>query len=272
MTTIIAVISDLHCGSTVALCPPTVTLDDGGTYRASIAQQWIWMNWLDYWNSVEFKVKELNARLIVLVVGDAVEGDHHGTPQLISRNIETHKEVCLKSLEVPLKLNPEYIFIIRGTEVHTGKTAQYEEWLAKDIGGEPESEGVHSWYWLPLDIEGVRIEAAHHGRAGYRPHTRANATQMLAAELVLGYAERKEKPFDIAIRAHTHQSVDSYDNFSTRVLQTPSWQLSTSFGHRLSPGAMLPIGGYIISCGNGMYNVDKKIYRAKRREPWTLPR
>jgi hypothetical protein len=40
---------DLHVNSTVALCPPTVELDDGGTYHHSRTQAWIWNRWIDFW-------------------------------------------------------------------------------------------------------------------------------------------------------------------------------------------------------------------------------
>jgi hypothetical protein len=47
---ILAVVSDLHLNSTVALCPPEgVTLDDGGTSEPSRLQRWLWDCWEDDW-------------------------------------------------------------------------------------------------------------------------------------------------------------------------------------------------------------------------------
>ena len=46
---IVAIISDLHAGSTVGLCPPRFTLDDGGDYVSSPAQRWLWRNWNHFW-------------------------------------------------------------------------------------------------------------------------------------------------------------------------------------------------------------------------------
>lgn len=43
---LLAITSDVHCGSTLAATPPEgVTLDDGGTYTPSPLQAWIWDNW-----------------------------------------------------------------------------------------------------------------------------------------------------------------------------------------------------------------------------------
>ncbi|HKB55397.1 MAG TPA: hypothetical protein VKD22_15470, partial [Ramlibacter sp.] len=41
-TTLIAIESDKHAGSTVALMPPEVPLDDGNTITANKAQLWAW--------------------------------------------------------------------------------------------------------------------------------------------------------------------------------------------------------------------------------------
>ena len=44
--TVIAVLSDIQAGSTVAVCPPRWNLYDGGTYHASPAQMIIYRQWV----------------------------------------------------------------------------------------------------------------------------------------------------------------------------------------------------------------------------------
>lgn len=275
MTTIVAVTSDLHCNSTVALCPPVVQLDDGGIYYQSTAQKWLWDCWEHYWKQVETLVQKYSADLFLVFNGDLVEGSHHGTTQLISHNLEIQARIALDTLDIPLSLNPTCKFIIRGTETHVGRSAQHEESIAQIIGAEPETDtGASSWWWLPLEADGVKFDIAHHGRTGYRPWTKPNATNLLAAQLVMEYAQRKATWWpDVAIRSHIHSGGDSYDNYRIRVLQTLSWQLSTSFGHRIAPGNLLPIGGYIFICNEGKYELYPKentIYKPKESEPWTI--
>lgn len=36
MITVVAIVGDLHCNSTLGLCPPRVALDDGGEYVAYV--------------------------------------------------------------------------------------------------------------------------------------------------------------------------------------------------------------------------------------------
>ena len=50
--TVVAIAGDLHVNSTVAVCPPVVMLDDGGEYRASKPQRWLWREWVKFWGAV----------------------------------------------------------------------------------------------------------------------------------------------------------------------------------------------------------------------------
>ena len=60
---VIGIVSDVHAGSAVALCPPQVPLDDGGMYCASKAQSWLWENWGDFWKQVDTTRQKEDAEL-----------------------------------------------------------------------------------------------------------------------------------------------------------------------------------------------------------------
>ena len=50
---LLAAVSDLHIGSTVALCPPEgIPLEDGGRYQPNPAQVWIWDQWLKFRDAI----------------------------------------------------------------------------------------------------------------------------------------------------------------------------------------------------------------------------
>jgi hypothetical protein len=81
--TSILILSDLHIGSTVALCKPSNQLDDGGTYLASTGQHWLHRCWEDMTERVW---RNRRGDLYIVVNGDAVEGDlKRRSAQLISR-------------------------------------------------------------------------------------------------------------------------------------------------------------------------------------------
>ena len=44
------VISDLHCGCRLGLCPPEVQLDDAAIYKHTPLQADIWKRWEEFWN------------------------------------------------------------------------------------------------------------------------------------------------------------------------------------------------------------------------------
>src|SRR3954466_7091952 len=97
--TLIVVTSDQHCGSSVALCPPKIELDDGGEYVASRAQQWLWQNWLDFWQRVERVRDREKAKLYQVWNGDLTEGSHHGSTQILSGNSSVQSQVVAAAMK-----------------------------------------------------------------------------------------------------------------------------------------------------------------------------
>lgn len=284
MIDLLAAVSDLHSGGRTALCPPLVTLDEGGTYQPNEYQsKWLWPNWTLHWRQVGDMRATLKARLIVVIVGDLTDGDHHDTPQIISRNMATQHKIAIANLQPILDLKPDHIFVIRGTETHVGKCGAWEELIAREIGAEPAikpriktdgtilAEGIYSHWWLPLYLNGVMFDIAHHARGSGRPWTRGNPAMMQAAQITMEYAETGDRIPDIAIRAHTHIKADSYDNYPVRVLQLPAWQMPTAYVHRIAPGSFPHCGGVVVECETGeAARVHKLFKRPPRKAPVLL--
>lgn len=268
---VFAVVSDLHCGSTLGLCHPDgQQLDDGGHYIPSAAQRKMWDCWSEYWSRVKEVAK--GANLIVIVNGDAVDGDHHNTPQIVSRNLAaTQHEIAERVLGPAMRLAPAAIHLVRGTESHVGASAAFEERLARSLGAPKcPSTGAHSRWHLQIDSHGVLLDFAHHGRLGTRPWTKMTGPSTLASEILLAAAKHGTKPPDVAFRSHYHQEADTFDNYPTRLIQTRGWQLSTAFVHRIAAGSLPQIGGLIVTCEGGNYEIEKVRFNWKREEPWRL--
>lgn len=267
---VLAVVSDLHAGSTVGLCPASgVDLDDGGHYEPSKAQRWLWQCWRAYWDEVARERDAHRADLYVVLNGDVIDGQHHGTTQIVSGNLDVQAAVARACLEVPRALGVDRWFMVRGTEAHVGPSAQAEEALARWLGGERDRDtGTYSWWHLRLLVHDVLIDAAHHGRTGYRSWTRWNATQLLAADIALSHLQDRERPPDLAIRSHYHRYADSYNAQPVRVVQTPAWQLATAYVHRRAPESLADIGGLIVTIRAGGWTVRPVLYRPRRSTPW----
>jgi hypothetical protein len=272
---VVAVVSDVHAGSTVAVCPPKIALDDGGEYVASKPQRWLWQSWGAFWSEAESMRAEHGASLYTVFNGDVTEGDHHGTTQILSGNPTAQAAVVNECMVPVLALDPDKMFFVRGTEAHVGKSACYEERIAgglkkdkRPVEGDPDS-GTASWWHLRMEVLGTRLSFAHHGRMGQRPWTKGNVVQNLAAEIFYEHAARGEPHPHIAIRSHLHRHFDTGAAHPVRVIQTPAWQLATSYVHRIAPDTLADIGGVLILLREGRApDVREIIYRPERSTVW----
>jgi hypothetical protein len=273
-TVVIAITSDQHCGSSVALCPPKIELDDGGQYESSKAQDWLWQNWLAFWTQVKRVRDKEKATLYQVFNGDLVDGDHHGTTQILSGNSAVQAHVVSQCMKIPLALGPDKMWFIRGTETHVGKSASAEEKIADGLRRDKRpvvkdsDTGTSSHWHAKLEIQGVRLDLAHHGRIGQRPWTRINVTANLAAEIFYEHAAREEPYPHVAIRSHFHRYVDTLSAHPVRVIQTPAWQLHTAFTHKVVTESMADIGGVILIIRDGKVTVEPVIYKPKSVPTW----
>lgn len=259
MATLLAVAGDLHVNGTTALCPPTVELDDGGTYGASKAQLWIWQQWQDFWARAEQLKAQHNAECVTILTGELADDNYHNTSQLISKNIEDQARASLAALE-PVQRIADRIYVTRGSEAHSGMNSSTDEKLAKAIGAIPDGEGNYARWVFRGVVDGVRIDAAHHPGTGHaRPWTKGADANRLAQMVMNPYVAAEMKVPHLAIRGHNHKSSDSAHNHPTRAIILPSWQLPTSFAYRIGAGAFpLPIGGLLMIVENGRVLLEEQ--------------
>jgi hypothetical protein len=278
-THVVGIASDLHCNSTVGLCPPEgVTLDDGGRHMPSNAQVWQFERWIEFWDEVDEIRRQHNATLIASLNGDLVDGDHHGTAQIITRNTLVQGD-CAKSVidYGPCRIGYDAMLVERGTESHVGKQAMHEEALARLLPGvvaDPENPENYSVYHRRARIGGKLFDFQHHGRTGYRPWTKGSMISILAVEIATRAAFAGLPIPDFAIRSHVHQWACSDKSCSpTRAMTTPPWQLKTMFGHMVAAEAIAGCGGVIICIDkhSGDSRVIPKLYTAKLPEIWEAP-
>jgi hypothetical protein len=264
---VVAVVADTHINSTVGLCPPAVNLDDGGTYQASEAQMGLWRAWNSYWERVDELAK--GHTLYVVVNGDAVEGFHHGSTQVVSANEADQDRMALEIFE-PVARKAARLFFVRGTPAHAGKSAGREEMLAKDLGAEPdEVTGTASWWHLPLMAEGVLFSFAHHRRQTTLPWTHGGAANRLAAQTVYAYATSGDRRPDVVVRSHGHRFDESSRLHPVKVVFTPAFCLATEFVHRIAPDALADVGGLIFTCREGAFEWEPVRFPPRRRKPWS---
>lgn len=273
-TVVLASVGDVHAGGATAICPAKISLDDGGEYVASKPQQWLFQCWRDYWERVAVVVREERAKLYQIFDGDLVEGSHHGSTQVLSGNPNAQAAVLNECMAVPLALKPDRMFFVRGTEAHVGQSASAEERIAdglrrdkRPVVGDPDTKTA-SWWHLRLEVNGVLLDVAHHGRTGLREHTRGSAAVLHAHDILLSHVKNGERAPDLCIRGHHHKFNDSHDAAPVRVITAGAWQLKTSYVHKVAADSMSDIGGFIVVVKNGEYTVERVQYKASRGSIW----
>lgn len=241
---IMAIIGDLHIGGNTALATPEFEIHvrnqkETQLIKANVLQLWLWDCWQDYWNYV-FDLaggEKRQHKVIVVLLGDILEGIHNNSPQLMQEPNDQFKlaiEILTQQLD---KVDESYGVV--GTQTHGGLAGVNEAELYSSLG-------VNYDYRMTLEVDGLVHDFAHHGRAGRRPWT-SSATGFVT-EVMVDYAVSGRPPPNYIWRAHNHLIDDSGLKIpNTRMISIPSWQLKTDFGHRVSPATMRSdIGGFIM--------------------------
>jgi len=252
------VVSDLHCGSTLGLCPPEGhTLDDGGCYKPSVLQKNIWGIWEEFWGEWVPRVTKKEPWDLV-VNGDAIDGDHHRTPTIISTNLHDQfraAKQCLAPVVKMCKDSGGKYHHVRGTEAHVGQSAQEEERLAEALGAEQDEGGSYSQWELWKRVGGSLVHLTHHvGTTG----SQAYESTALMKELVEAFVEAGrwgDEPPQIVVRSHRHRCMSitiPTDRGYGIVAVTPAFQGKTPYTFKI-PGARVgqpQMGGLIIRAGD----------------------
>lgn len=237
-------VSDLHVGSTIGLSPCHWPIDEKNIHHASKAQLRIYKFWTQFW-----KRRKEDGRPIVLVLGgDLVDGNHHGTHQIWTLDEITQSEAAVSLLKPIVDISKK-TYLLKGTTAHSGQSGRFDDLVAKELG-------VPSYYHLRLKAGGVLFDLAHHGvGAGKRAWNMGNAVRNYGRSIMMSNVLQHRPPPQVVIRGHTHvachETVHDGD-YTTEVIVAPSWQLKTEHSHKISSESDLgDVGGVIVGVDNG---------------------
>jgi hypothetical protein len=252
------VVSDTHCASTLGLCSPNGhKLDDGGMYKPSRLQKKVWGIWEEFWGDWVPKVTK-GEPYDLIINGDAIDGDHHNTTTIISRNLHDQYRAAKDCLEPQvarcLGSGGRY-YHVRGTEAHVGQSAQEEERLAEALGAVPDEEGNYSRWELWKRIGGALTHFTHHiGTTG----SQAYESTALMREMVEAFVESGrwgDTPPQVVVRSHRHRcmsiTIPTKEGYGI-VTVSPGWQLKTPYTFKIA-GARVgqpQFGGLLIRAGH----------------------
>lgn len=269
----LVVVSDIHSGCRLALCPPDgIPLDDGGSYMPSPFQKKLWQYWRIFWD--EFVPDAVRGEPFGIVInGDATEGVHHRSTTQISQNIEDQREIAYQLLSPLVTLCDGNFWMVRGTEAHVGASGEFEENLAKRLNTIPNAEGQHARYELWKHVGPKLVHLLHHvGSTG----SQAYEATAVHKELVESFAESARwgrRPPDVIVRSHRHRHIETtiatgngQNTSRATAVVTPAWQGKTPFSWKI-PGARLStpqFGGIVIRWAHDELFIRSKVWTVDR--------
>jgi len=264
----LVVISDLHCGCRLGLCPPSAALDDGAIYYHTPVQAAIWNAWTEFWKVWVPQVTR-NEPYAVALNGDALDNRHHKTVTQISQSLADQEKIAIAVLE-PVVARCDKFYMLRGTTpAHGGPSGEDEERLARHLGAIPDQDGRFARWELWLEIGVGLVHLTHHiGTAGSLAYETTGIQKELEQSFVEASRWGNRHP-DVIIRSHRHRNVETRiqtaHGFSTACV-TAGWQAKTPFAFKVTGGRQtLPqIGGTLVRSG------DEDVYT--RHRLWTLDR
>lgn len=235
----LVVVSDLHCGSSVGLCPPRFRAHDDFTIEHSARMAWLWDRWTEFGAFVAAAMR--GRRYAVVVNGDAIEGNHHRCRELLHADPGVHVNIAIETLR-PLTRDAAALFITRGTEAHSGHTAEHGVGAALEAVPVDGNAAPDHWF---LRVNGVDVSVKHHIAASIRANLEAGGLGRAYVEETYACAYNGWPVPRVLLRAHRHRA-GLYSDMTGWIVVTPSWQLPTRYVKKIEADNVPHVGGAII--------------------------
>jgi hypothetical protein len=268
------VISDLHCGCRLGLCPPEVQLDDAAIYTQTPIQRDIWKRWGEFW-TVWIPRATKGEPFAVVLNGDALDGVHHRAVTQISHNLTDQARIAKAVLRPVVEACEGRYYHIRGTEAHVGPSGQEEERLAEELGAIPDAEGRHARWELWIEVGVGLVHITHHIGTASGLAYETTAIQKEAEQALVEAARWDERFPDVLVRSHRHRNAETRlktkHGFLT-ACTTPGWQAKTPFVFKIAGGRQTQpqIGGTLVrSDETDIYTLHRlwNLARTKTEKP-----
>jgi len=255
MKTILCFPADTHSGSTVGLMPPdpwvldSSTPDEPAQYVPSRAQHIIWEQWAECWQIIK-RLRNRGDRVIITMMGDAVDGKHHETSELVTQRTEEQERIFIECMLYALKVikfgKSDLLQFISGTPIHVGEMSQSERRIANDME-------VKIYDRLKCEVNGVKFDLAHDGLSvGRRAWTDSNTLRSVIKSMLFDSLLHQQDMADYVIRAHRHTYIPpepfERGEYKTSGVVCPAFQLKTNYGSRYTASNNKPpdIGMFLV--------------------------
>lgn len=244
---------DTHCGSPVGIMPRKQYQFANGNVTPNERQKIIWDLFYSHTETVG-NMRMEDERLIVVFMGDATEGKHHGNTQLVTPYTSEQEIIFTDVLDIGLQNmkfdveNGDRLYFVRGTASHAGES---EERLAADFDAVPYCENTQCHPVLKLSYKGVRLWYMHKLAGAGRGANRGNALRNRARDYVIDHISDAiatgNKPAlpRYLISAHYHQKRSvpyEIGDHEARASILPTYKMKDNWTFGVAPLGLGDIG------------------------------
>jgi hypothetical protein len=273
--TLLVLLSDTHSGGSTALFPRRVWWFDTEHNHAPTPEQiTIHKHWIA--SAAEAARQRKGKRLLLLHMGDAIEGWHHNTSQVVTQNKQHQKKLHVHLMgEFMEKAGFNHragdrLIYISGTEIHTG---DIEDQIAQELDAELQTAP----HFVELHVNGCVVWCVHQGAKSGHGHTQGDGFRNWLKSIYWDLSHEDKRIPDLIFSGHYHKhSYNSYvavkgdDVKTVRGVILPSWQAKTRYVYAKSPIIRNRIGAtYITISGAGVIS-DPKFFTIPTKNGETI--
>ena len=239
--TIVVSLSDMHSGGSTALFPPYFMQFKHGNHTPTDFQKMLFKHYEKSISAV--KEARKGKRLIVVHNGDAIDGVHHSSLEIVTKLKTEQIQIHIELMDMLLKeagfnkKRGDRLYYTVGTECHTNDN---EDIIGKDLGAEMNGD-LYAFDNLKLSLNDREIWFTHHGTSAGKGANKGNAQRNWLKNVFFDSLEEHIYPPDMIVSSHTY--VANYGSYIGRIkdrwhtlrgIITPSWQMKTRFARRVA--------------------------------------
>lgn len=244
---IVVSLSDMHSGGSTALFPnyPMTFKHNGEDAQVSSPtpqQKRMYEHFIDCGKKIKAQAK--GKKIVIVHNGDAIEGHHHGSIQIVTPNYNHQSEIHIALMEDFIKAtgfsrkNGDEIHYTSGTESHTG-------WYEYGISEHFSALGAKFHDELKIKINSREVWFTHHGGGAGKGANEGNGYRNWLRDIYWDNVKQKNEQPDIVVTAHYHKPI--YQTFvqdwhTIHGMILPSWQYKTRYAYKVAPFQRNDIG------------------------------
>lgn len=211
----VLVVSDLHVGSDVGLCPDVVRINKGNrkterSYTGTAVQQIMYDKWC--------KMCDLIKPDLVILNGDICEGVNYKGNGVGNWTNDRNQQIQTAA-ELIEMIDCDTFIGLQGSGYHTGNNMSMDECVTRWLKGD---FGIDKF----INVDGVRIHARHSTSFSRRPQRQA--ANMIDDMTNVDYDRDTFPNVDIFVRSHLHRFSFVGWNGALGVI-TPAWKWRDAF-------------------------------------------